>query len=491
MKNYILVLFGLFLLSDSCYSQSNLHRLYNFTNFGRSSNVVEIEGQFVLPLITIDDFIPKSEFYLVDENLELSKLNTLPSFIINSNGFHGYSNSFLSVGSKLTNEKKINYLIFNDQLDLIQNHVYEVTSDFVYSPNYDVSGDNIYMVTSIKDTLGELSYIELFKINANGDLIWRKQFGSNDQYTVQNDILATSDGGVLLVNQYRKKIAGTNVADPEQKDEILKISPAGELIWSYYPEYKVNVSPSRHSTIELENNDIILCRDISVFEDPDFEMHNWSLTPIRLTHLDQNGNFKRDTTYITPTNQRDNAGYLIHGIGDYFFIVGNYQDENLKRYGMIIKSDFDGNFIWKKYYYFNECDENHFGYSVDHILEDESGELLVQGIQIGILELTDKPWLMKLSEDGCPRDVNCGDVITFESRKNCDVKFECKIYPNPSNDSFYISMNLENTIKRMTLFSSTGSKVKVFSQFTSEFSIENNGLYLLVIELEVTCNQLF
>ena len=127
----------------------------------------------------------------------------------------------------------------NHNYGLICSHDFQETSD----------GDLITLNSTILDTI---FYSLIYKLNAQGEIIWERLFDLGFEYSKPESLIETSDGNFLIGG-----LSGTSrtTAFPY----LLKINPVGDVIWEKRYTNQVDTSIDKIlSVVEIQNEGYII-----------------------------------------------------------------------------------------------------------------------------------------------------------------------------------------------------------------------------------------
>lgn len=250
----------------------------------------------------------------------------------------------------------------------------------------------------------------LIKINASGDTIWSKTYGSTDD-DYGNNIIRTSDGNILISARTESFGAGTfgdiyliktdqdgNVIweasydDPDQESGfhlmetqngeylvtgtnenpggsgrelyLLKVSSSGQQLWSKSigPIWKWGFS-----AVETASGDLVICGQQYI---------PWSVTQVMLIKTDSQGNLIWEKEYGDNTSSE--KGYSVKQNPDgTFTICGSYSSQGGEKI-LLLKVDESGNQMWIK-----KSNDANGGYALN-ILKDGNDNILTGNRNGGI-----------------------------------------------------------------------------------------------------------
>jgi len=169
------------------------------------------------------------------------------------------------------------------------------------------------------------------KIDIDGNLIWEIQYVDSNYSVTPRNILVASNGDIILFTRLN------DLFDPNTF--VTRMASDGSFIWQQ--EYNFAQYESHVDALELATGDLILVGVIAPDLSPDY---------VSLVKLDGGGNliwgqsyFPAESHSVTGLQQTDDAGFVISGIENEFFIPGTNDI-------YLLKVDSLGNEEWKNTY---------------------------------------------------------------------------------------------------------------------------------------------
>jgi hypothetical protein len=179
----------------------------------------------------------------------------------------------------------------------------------------------------------------LIKIDAMGNKLWDKQYGTNSKDTGY-DILVLDDGTIALLGYSRK-------ADPAGDIFIVKVDNEGNEIWrnnygTTYDDYGIEIIQN------TEGNLLIIGTEGGFYDDVYSTYFNRHDADISLLCIDTDGNELWNKVY---GGEGHDFGYSVLQDDDGIYICGSTQSEGNGSFDMtLIKTDISGNKEWSKTY---------------------------------------------------------------------------------------------------------------------------------------------
>lgn len=329
----------------------------------------------------------------------------------------------------------------------------------------------------VNPTNEEISIIE---VDTNGNVIWEKLFGDNNNMVARQDIIKL-DNGDIVFTYVACKFNETCGFNPGKKLMITKLTSEGEQIWSKeaynFAEYWDN-----SNIISLDNGGYLISFYRNNFDG------GWFFPPI-LLWLDSAGNVVNDYFFPSETELSINDLTLISSgivIG-----VGSIDKLGSGIVGWLFAISQQGDLIWNR-----EILDSRFQSMLMHfnaIEESEENGLILTGLVIDTTFISDieeddkNIWLVKLDKNGC-FNPNCSelDVIT-SSYNDFSIEENVFIYPNPCSDALRINLSdnwqYHNCI--LKIWSADGILHEEITleidNFTFDCSTLPNGFYFMQI----------
>jgi hypothetical protein len=201
------------------------------------------------------------------------------------------------------------------------------------------SNDGGFIILSLNDSSGNTIFnANLIKIDANGNILWNKIYGGNndDQLT---GILPCSDGGFILSGSTKSFGMG------DYDTYVIRTDTAGNLLWS--KTYGTTGGEGGGRIIECSDGNFLIVNSIN-----SFGAGGWD---IYLLKIDTLGNILWTKSYGTASDEV--GGDVIECADGGFLIGGTYGIVTSgNRDVMLMKTDSAGNFLWAKKYGGNNID---------------------------------------------------------------------------------------------------------------------------------------
>jgi len=471
------------------FAQSAFYYQHNSGKHNRPFDILELNDSYVIcgrvdTIGSLDDgyllMMDKQGNILWDKEYETNDVVTYTTIIDVKDGF-------MTGGFRWVNNKRRNLI---KKFDYQGNELWEkligdtlvlggdnFCSDLIYD------NGNILMATSVFDNISNTTNSLLIKMDKEGNIIWRKNYGA-DIYEQRVDRLKkierTNDGYILhLVSQ--------NMAW-QFFPHILKVDFDGNEIWRKELTYYNSTTTISDTTIYFFDFTVSLNNNIlTYFSRVDINTYKSSHIIIE---------FNSDGTEIgfwetDLTEGVANANILTNNLGEIF--VTGYQDFDTvgAYFGEIFTAKFDcnKNLVWENHYGKKNDTED---YSASHIATD--GGLLIAGWTANF----DTP---PVKFNSIIVKMDCNGELEWNSESCINpTTTETTIFPNPFSD--YINIHLPNVPKENKLetqiFDLKGSLVEI-KQFENlnviqlNLSKYSNGLYfvkIIVNEIEIEVHKI-
>jgi hypothetical protein len=213
----------------------------------------------------------------------------------------------------------------------------------------------------------------LLKVDQDGNQIWQKTYGGNGNDQGQ-DIIATSDGNYVI-------IGSSNTGSSSQDMNLIKIDPAGNVIWSKL--IGGGADDYGHSVQQCSDGFIILGHTLSYGVNGD----------AYLVKTDLNGDFV--WSQLFGGVGYDEGAYInVNSDGSFTFLVRDSSNAGQDIDIRIIKTDGTGNTIWSKLFGGNKKD------TPKMIQPTSDGGYIVAAISRSFGWINPDMWIMKFNNSG-------------------------------------------------------------------------------------------
>jgi hypothetical protein len=350
----------------------------------------------------------------------------------------------------------------------------------------------------------------LTKINEEGEIIWKIQYGTDTLREVSQDVLLTYDNGFVLTGQ-KSVIPGDN-ADVY----AVRTDSMGNKLWER--QYGGADFEAGSSIIQTPDSGFLILGWTRSFGNGERDFY--------LVKIDSIGNEQWYETYGTFRDELGNSIILLSD-GNYLLTGSGSQSSGVGSQGKIYKITSEGNLIWSKNYIY----DSNSGNNLHKTFELENGDLVSVGMTHGSSDagyliktnslgeviwqreydyddntdlfytmlptsdggfllggqakhefpLTQDAWLLKVDSMGCTYP-NCTVGIEEENKKVL-----VDVYPNPTNEILNIELQ-ENKDYHLTIADLQG-KIIYQTTLTRQKSTVNvsgfaDGIYLLTLQNE-------
>jgi hypothetical protein len=374
----------------------------------------------------------------------------------------------------------------------------------------------------------------VWKIDPNGNILWKKNFGGSKNDNLEN-LNVASNGDLLVSISSESNDSDFPINDGDDDVWIVRLNEKGELKWKKH--YGGSKYDYINETIELDNNST-LSVGITGSQDKDFVnrfydfMIKLDSTGNEIWSKSQNYRDPRVTTFSAAGSKSalliPNEGFL--GIGN--ALTFDTPPDHILRDILVSKFDINGGIIWQKVYggegidyahgVVKTSDNNYFiigtqasdkgdvncriGKSDAWLIKiDTSGKLLWQQClggsendvnDAGGIILTQDNSLVVLvghqSKDGIFNKmrglidigvVKFSNIVTsYQELANDNIK----IYPNPVSSGFFLNYSLNDYPISLKIYTLQGQLIatKTVHQDREEIATNelNDGIYIMTIE---------
>jgi len=226
--------------------------------------------------------------------------------------------------------------------------------------------------------------IWLLKIDINGGLEWQKSLGGFGNEDIA-DVLKTKDGGYLLAASSASEDC-TSKTQPNTNPNLIlkatsnrgnsdywlvKLNMNGNLEWqkTFGGKYKDELK----QVLELEDGSIIIGGSSNSPESHDKKIKNKGLNDWWVLKLNKNGELLWQKSFGDEGD--DHLSVMIRAKDGNVLLGGNYRDKGKNGTSdfVLIKTDVNGNMIWKNTY------DNGANDFLTDVLQNEDGSLILSG----------------------------------------------------------------------------------------------------------------
>lgn len=370
------------------------------------------------------------------------------------------------------------------------------------------TNDGNYFLVGYSQSYGGGDYdILLMKIDPSGNLLWTKTYGGfgND---IGRDVIATTDGNYLIVG------SSNSPALADQNANLIKIDPAGTVIWSKM--YGGTSNDYGNSVKVTSDGGYIMVGQTFSFNAPGGDAY--------LVKMDANG----DTLWTKRFGGAYNdEGYYItaNSDGSLVLIVRDSSNAGMDIDARVIKTDNLGNIMWNKVYGGNRKD------TPKMIQSTSDGGYIVGAISRSFSWVNPDMWILKLDMNGDTtwtrhyggsqnehcyviREMPDGSYIACGKTASYGPDFDpifikinsmgtmavgineltyatndIKLYPNPSTGIFKLNIG-ETKLSRISIFNALGEQIftrngtLTEADFVINLEGQKAGVYLLTVEAD-------
>ena len=214
------------------------------------------------------------------------------------------------------------------------------------------TSDGGYIVAGLTESLstdGGLSDVYLIKTDANGNLIWQKNYGGPEE-DAGYSVLQTNDGGYIIAGKTESYGAGGSDV------YLIKTDTNGNMLWQ--KSYGGSRIDEGRSVAQTSDGGYIIVGYSDSCRINDFDVY--------LVKTDANGNMLWQKTYDGGFYDR---GWSVAQTSDGGYIIAGESHYDV----YLIKTDTNGNMLWQKSYGGSELD------CADSVLETNDGGYIIVG----------------------------------------------------------------------------------------------------------------
>ena len=328
--------------------------------------------------------------------------------------------------------------ISNDQrlIKLSSNHEqiflksYNTLGEYNFPTGTFCLNNHIYITAVDNYNDGSHREVNVKKIDTLGNELWSKNYGQTDNRTYCWEAEASMDDHILL---------STGFHNGGIFSQLIKIDTLGEVVWHWRDTEECEDGGVSHNIAPLRDGKIVLTTKVSKWFDDEFWIKDWYLYPPKLSWISSEGKLIKEILLTSPHYNELLIYDLQAGRGDYFFGFGQWVDPDTdEQYGWIFKMSSTGEMLWNRHYQHGEF----YAQDNDHIFKDlielDNGDLLILG-DITPPGKESEIWLVKLDENGCLGDNDCGDEIVLAEENLPEINHNIMVYPNPASYTMTIS----------------------------------------------------
>ena len=260
----------------------------------------------------------------------------------------------------------------------------------------------------------------LFKLDANGNLLWEYYTPEDEIWGHAYDLLTTADGGIV-------------VASLEGEEWTVPIGAENDSVGYLLFEHTI-------FKLDAERN------------------LEWK------TNFAVGDRFTADeTNYSRIIRTADNTGYVAGGIA---YIKKSNEDDQHERAGWLTKVSPEGDSLWARHLYY--LDTLNYANRIMDLDNAPDGGYIIGGVSFKYApdgEAQQQGWLLKVDQYGCLIPGCQGDFVDTADEFSPSL-FRILLYPNPAQEELYVHFQTRqfNRNNRFRIISLDG---RVMREFTS------------------------
>ena len=481
IKQIIILIFISVLSPDIVGAQSYMSKVFPTESLNVPRDMI-YNGEYIyVPTANIIGDGYGTTIRLIDDNLDVTKKIDFTGLTLTDESFYSDDFNFYLYGTNNVDTEWNTFMRLNNNLEELDRINYSTCASYNFAKSSVLVGDKMYTVTQDIRELYEDEILWFNKIDLEGNQLWTKKYGTAYKRNFASEMLRSNDDQVL--------VSMSHVEGAEVIGEVLKMDEDGNEVWKYTqnePIAETGLGIQDQWIHTLETGETIIASTTDRNGDPVFSFNQWYKYPQKLTWIDQNGEFLKDTLILSPRYEEIHIGQLRNSKGGGFYGFGYWgSTSNGGWNGWIFKMTNDGEMLWSRKYK-HEGLEIGKSHSISDLIELDNGDIVTVGSigGPGVQGL----WMMKLNSDGCLSDGDCGIEVIATSTVEVLEKVSdlSMMYPNPSNGIFNIDQGILHQIKSLELYSTQGAKLQVWSsQIPSSIDLSSykSGVYLLKAQL--------
>lgn len=306
---------------------------------------------------------------------------------------------------------------------------------------------------------GTYSDVLLIKTDLNGNLLWRKRFGSAFAEKYYSIEIIKNNTEYLLGGDYGYYSSGNPYFDMS----LMRTDTAGNIIWQQ--QYGISPNESGKCAIPTLDSGYAICG-----------MYNDTGSVLK---TDKNGvvqwikKFSHEQGTLTSIKQLQDSSYVM--------IKSDIDTQNSNRTGFLTKADKNGNLLWERVYPHptSGISNYFFGFNTT---ADKGFIMTGQYNHIG--QPYQNMWLVKTDSLGCD-SVTCSYLPTGVKETLLAKTEDFEIYPNPTSGLLNISFNTIPQNTKIELYYSIGALVLTETMTNKNNTINaselSSGIYFMKV----------
>ncbi|MFM9949595.1 MAG: T9SS type A sorting domain-containing protein [Saprospiraceae bacterium] len=319
-----------------------------------------------------------------------------------------------------------------------------------------IGGNDFQFTTSIE--------IFIIKIDFEGNIQWKKRYGSNNREDLFGSLLKINDNE-FVVGSTTTSVQGVPLPQVRNTSKIFAIDSLGNVKWEWESPlgleeagvgdvFKTNEGHWAYMSGRLQYNATINV----INKQPKFVLRDENFNLVKedtfgMADHTANGFFK--------TIQMNDGGLLAIGVKPHYYAVEPAQTTYNSLSGWMLRLDSEYNTLWSRAdtaFWSNEMGSENYLYDA---VELPGGSIIACGYSTTYEpQIKDWAWLIKVDKDGCLDTLFCAPVnsVSFQ-----EPGANLKIYPNPTHSIINIETDHGGAWDRIVLYNAAGQVINTLT----------------------------
>jgi len=462
-----LILFILYINSFIAFNQESIYfnNVYNPVNtYGSGRGIIQVGNYYYGIFGTLEStgywynigvFKMSLSGNLVDWNLIGEDGQDFWSGSIGGTLIYTYDGNFAFACHVGINDSAYSKLVkLNTNLNIVWQRNYSTENDWTMTLKVKQASDGGFiLVGRVKPQDGEYYNLLLMRTDFQGNELWYKTYGD---FWSENgtDVIETPDGGYLIGGYFWKP-----GYDQSMDAMVIKTDSLGNEQWTkYYGNPNVDDDMALVAMADDGNYLVATVYGDSIMSNMYREGRIW------IIKIDINGNIIEENKFgpSTISNQIKNFRKIDNGIYICSGFKFSYKDNYFK--GWIFKFNENMDSIWMRdYHYYNGFEETNFFY--DAYPTTDNGYIAIGKARPDIGN--NKMWIVKVDSMGCDTPGCATGTFIKELPLPAGTAGELRIWPNPAEGEFKVMPYAPPLVppeggkpSLLTVYNSQGIKVK-------------------------------
>ncbi len=322
----------------------------------------------------------------------------------------------------------------------------------------------------------------LLKTDSVGNVIWQRDYSRLSEHIIMSTVYQSNDGGYILggTRRHIQNVPPVNFPNINYDALVIKVDSMGVFEWDYI--WDSPFDDVRAYAIQTKDGNYLFGSSVSDWGVMQGAPRGAERYKAALIKLDTAGNllWQKDYSQHTPINYFSK----ILELGDSSIVsIGSRSNwQTTPEYGLIIKTDKDGNLLWEETY---ENDPNGTGNSqyLNDVVQLDDGGFLAVGEVIARPPVARRQdaWAIRVDSMGCILSnctVGLGEVE--------EVEEDIVIYLNPTADGS-LTIKSKQQIKEVSVYNQMGQEVyrSQRNHYQSQLELPpTSGIYFIRLLME-------